>query len=93
MDLYEREPDGRVHLYLFEMPIDGVTDRYGGDIPALSWEEAQSKVGLFGGTVIGVGACVIVPSLCAICSGEIVKDITSVEPTGSDEWGSVIGDD
>lgn len=67
-----------VALYLFDFTIDG--RKYGGHIPARSWEDAQSCVEKFGAKVIGRSIEEVYDNVCAICRGEITVDTSSPKP-------------
>lgn len=87
----DKAEDGKVALYLFEVIIDG--ERYGGDIPAKSWKEAQKQVHSFGGIVLGLGIESILDKQCAICRGDIKEDLEN--PKGKpvfDEFPELIDD-
>jgi hypothetical protein len=76
------EKPADVALYLFDLKIDG--KRYGGEVPAKSWEEAQSMVQKFGGTVIGRAVEVHEDTICSICSGDMVRDKEHPKPSDED---------
>lgn len=78
-----------VALYLFELWIDGL--RYGGEIPARNWEEAENAVKNFGGSVAGRSIETIMVDPCPICKGEIRKDTEHPLPLAdTDEWADVL---
>lgn len=79
----EKEPN-TVALYIFRCQING--QEYGGEIPALSYEDALSKVSTFGATVDGRAAETQYQNLCAVCRGTISTDETVQNPLTDEDW-------
>lgn len=77
-----------VKLFSFTYSIGG--SMYAGQIPALSWAEAESLVpfALVDGEIIEE----ISPSVCAVCTGAIKRDLTHPEAVQDAIWDDVIGD-
>lgn len=73
-------------LYSFVLPFDG--ERYAGQVPARSFDEAASLVpkGTEWGELVEEQAA----NLCAICAGTISKDLTQPEAI-NEEWPEEVG--
>jgi hypothetical protein len=80
----ERESDGEVRIYLIRYKIG---DReFGGQLPALSWQNAAEMAASFGATVDGISVEEQpVGQICSICSGDMRIDTTQPKPL-KDEW-------
>lgn len=74
----------QVRLYCFLQRI-GEYD-YVGQIPATSFEDARSKVSLFGGIVDGQLEEQQSDRLCSICRGDIIEDLSNPKPISREEW-------
>ena len=76
----DQDKPEEIALYVFTLMIRG--ERYGGHIPARSWEEAEQMVGMFGGEVDGrlVSTEDSQSKLCAICGGRITHDEEHPQP-------------
>jgi hypothetical protein len=85
IQLKDKEADNEISLYLFEIILND--SRYGGEIPAYSWEDAQKMVGKFGGKVIGRAIEERQMTLCAVCAADLVRDLETVEPLPDEDWG------
>lgn len=75
-----------VKLYSFTYSIAG--SMYSGQIPAMSWAEAESLVpfALVDGELVEE----IHQNVCSLCSGAIKRDLT--HPVQDYVWADVIGD-
>ena len=76
------EKPAEIALYVFDLRIDD--GRYGGEIPAKSWEDAQAMVERFGGNVVGRAVEVRNDMVCSICAGEMVRDKEHPKPNDED---------
>lgn len=75
----DEEKASEVSLYLFELYING--QRYGGEMPALSWEQAHEAVQRFGGRVIGRSIeSILVGTICSVCGDEVRISTEIPEP-------------
>ncbi len=77
-----------VKLYSFVFDLAGA--KYGGQIPAESFEDAQRMIPF--GNEWGEIIEEISPSVCAVCTGAIKRDLTHVEAIHEAIWDDVIGD-
>jgi len=79
---------GTVKLFSFVYSIGG--SMYSGQIPAMSWAEAETLVpfALVDGELVEE----ISPSVCSVCTGAIKRDLTHAAAVQDAIWDDVIGD-
>ncbi len=74
-----------VKLYLFRYRMG--ENEYGGTIPALSWEDAATKVEYFGATIDGVSVEEQpIGQMCCICGDQMRIDTSQPQPLNDNEW-------
>jgi len=74
----------QVQLYAFRYNIGDHV--YGGSIPAISWEDAQTKANAFGATIDGILIEeMVVGKVCSVCAGDVIINTEHPQPL-ADEW-------
>jgi hypothetical protein len=82
MDPMDKDKTSDIALYIFEIEYDG--KRFGGEIPAKSYDDAKEKAESFGATIIGRAVeRRYEAAICSVCKGDIREDVSEpkeVEP-------------